>query len=284
MKRVIFSILITTLMVLASCSRKPKVPDETLAMIFRDAYLTNAYLFSENGIKTDSLQLYQDIFDRYGYTTDEIAEAIASFSRRKSARLGDVVERAIELLESGEAYYEKESAILDTIDAIALRKFTRDYYADSLITYYDMADTVNTYLRFDSLAPGSYKLSYDYLIDTLDDNNSNYRFVTWVEGVDKSKKNHRRGVNTSYLRKKYVSSVERKIQVDTMTHELYVHLLESNERKRSPHVTIKNFKIEYTPKVEAAVDSLYQSAIDIQIFDNEFFRNESQVSYQLLPI
>ena len=271
-------------MILASCSRKPKVPDETLAMIFRDAYLTNAYLFNENGINTDSLQLYQNIFDRYGYTTEEVAEAIASFSRRKSARLSDVVERTIELLEIGEAYYEKENAILDSVEAIALRRFTSEYYADSLITYYDMADTVNTYLRFDSLAPGSYHMSFDYLIDTLDNNASNYRFVTWVEGADKSKKNLRRGVNTSYLRKKYVSSVERKIKIDTMTHELYVHLLESSERKRSPHVTIKNFKIDYIPKTDAAIDSLYQNAIDIQIFDNEFFRNESQVSFQLPPI
>ena len=85
-------------LLLSACARHKIIPDDTLAQIFHDAFLTNAYIGSE-GVKTDSLRIYEPIFARYGYTTDDVHYTIGNFSKRKSARLGDVVERAIEMLE-----------------------------------------------------------------------------------------------------------------------------------------------------------------------------------------
>ena len=82
----------------AACARHKIIPDDKLAQIFHDAFLTNAYIGSE-GVKTDSLRIYEPIFARYGYTTDDVHYTIGNFSKRKSARLGDIVERAIEMLE-----------------------------------------------------------------------------------------------------------------------------------------------------------------------------------------
>ena len=84
-------------LLLSACARHKIIPDDTLAQIFHDAFLTNAYIGSE-GVKTDSLRIYEPIFARYGYTTDDVHYTIGNFSKRKSARLGDVVERAIEML------------------------------------------------------------------------------------------------------------------------------------------------------------------------------------------
>ena len=111
-------------LLLSACARHKIIPDDTLAQIFHDAFLTNAYIGSE-GVKTDSLRIYEPIFARYGYTTDDVHYTIGNFSKRKSARLGDVVERAIEMLEREGKIYNQEVAVLDTIDNVARRTFTQ---------------------------------------------------------------------------------------------------------------------------------------------------------------
>ena len=119
-------------LLLAGCNRHTIIPDDELALIFHDAFLTNAYLNVEK-VTTDSLRLYEPIFARYGYTTDDVHYTIGNFSKRKSARLGDVVERAIDLLEAEGKIYNREVAILDTIDNVARRTFTETLRSDSLI-------------------------------------------------------------------------------------------------------------------------------------------------------
>ena len=123
-----------------SCSREKVIPDPVLAQIFRDAYLTNAYI-DERQIRFDSLEIYEPIFRRYGYTAENFRYTIGSFSRRKSANLSDVVEQAIAMLESEAAYYKREVAVLDTIDNVARRRYTRPFYADSLIRVSRLRDT-----------------------------------------------------------------------------------------------------------------------------------------------
>ena len=58
-------------------------PDEELARDFPDAYLINAYV-SDRGVKLDSLELYEPVFSRYGYTAEDVRYTIGNFSRRKA--------------------------------------------------------------------------------------------------------------------------------------------------------------------------------------------------------
>lgn len=133
MKR-IFRISLYAFLLLAgaACTRHKIIPDEKLAQIFHDAFLTNAYIGDER-VNIDSLNIYEPIFARYGYTTRDVYYTIGNFSKRKSARLGDVVEMAIEKLEAEGKFYDREVAVLDTIDNVGRRTFTRTVYADSLI-------------------------------------------------------------------------------------------------------------------------------------------------------
>ena len=84
------------------------------------------------GMRPDSLNLYEPIFAKYGYTTADVQYTIGNFSKRKSARLSDVVEQAIKLLETEAEHLDREVSILDTIDNVARRTFRRTLYADSL--------------------------------------------------------------------------------------------------------------------------------------------------------
>ena len=90
MKR-IFRISLCAFLLLAgaACTRHKIIPDEKLAQIFHDAFLTNAYI-GDVRVNIDSLNIYEPIFARYGYTTRDVYYTIGNFSKRKSARLGDV--------------------------------------------------------------------------------------------------------------------------------------------------------------------------------------------------
>lgn len=253
-------------LLLSACARHKIIPDDTLAQIFHDAFLTNAYIGSE-GVKTDSLRIYEPIFARYGYTTDDVHYTIGNFSKRKSARLGDVVELAIEMLEAEGKYYNREVAVLDTIDNVARRSFTRTVYADSLIRVGSLRDTAR--LRFSvDVRPGEYNLSLKYLVDSLDRNEKGLRGVVWLERRDSTRTN----VYTTTLRRDRQENFTRRFTVDTTHRRLWVDFIEFRGKPQRPSLTVSDLKIDYTPETSVAVDSLYMQQLDIRIFADEFFR------------
>ena len=179
MKRLIY-ILVSGL--LLACSGYKITPDEQLALIFHDAFLSNAYM-QHPGMRPDSLNLYEPIFAKYGYTTADVQYTIGNFSKRKSARLSDVVEQAIKLLETEAEHLDREVSILDTIDNVARRTFRRTLYADSLVRVTRLRDTARLRFVFDSIRPGDYTIAFDYLIDSLDEN-TQLRASVWFERAD----------------------------------------------------------------------------------------------------
>ena len=249
MRRIVRIFLCMFLLVLAgACARHKIIPDRKLAQIFHDAFLTNAYIGSEQ-VDIDSLNIYEPIFAGYGYTTEDVYYTIGNFSKRKSARLGDVVELAIEMLEAEGKYYNREVAVLDTIDNVARRSFTRTVYADSLIRVGSLRDTAR--LRFSvDVRPGEYNLSLKYLVDSLDRNEKGLRGVVWLERRDST----------------------RTFTVDTTHRRLWVDFIEFRGKPQRPSLTVSDLKIDYTLETSAAVDSLYMQQLDIRIFADEFFR------------
>ena len=153
MKTTLRILLLAAAVAAAACARHRIIPDEKLAMIFRDAFLVNAYLSTES-LSGDSLNVYEPIFDRYGYTVEDVQYTVASFSRRKSARLGDVVNRAADLLEQEGLIYDREVAVLDTVNNIARRRFTRTLRSDSLLRVERLRDTGLLRIRIPEVRPG----------------------------------------------------------------------------------------------------------------------------------
>lgn len=250
----------------ASCSRHTIIPDKELARIFHDAFLTNAYIGNGN-LRIDSLNVYEPIFARYGYTTADVQYTIGNFSKRKSARLGDVVEAAIKQLEAEGKYYDKEVAVLDTIDNVARRLFTRTIHADSLIRVRSLRDTARLRFNFDDLQPGEYNLSMKYRVDSLDKNNG-LKASTWLVKRDSTRSN----VYTFTLRRDRTENFSRRFTVDSTIRGLRLDFFDFKEKPQRPSVTLSDFEIRYTPQTQAAVESLYMKQLDIRIFADEFLR------------
>jgi len=249
-----------------ACARHTIIPDEKLALIFHDAFLANAYTGGRNVVQ-DSLNLYEPIFARYGYTTEDVQYTIGNFSKRKSARLGDVVERAIEMLEAEGGRYNREVAILDTIDNVALRNARRVVRADSLIRVRSLADTARLRFVFD-VEPGDYTVEMRYLIDSLDRNTRNPKVSMWLERSDSVAMQR----YTATLRRLNEGSVQHKFSVDSTHRRLHVDFFTFADKPRRPSVTVRNFEVAFTPPKQEAVEQLYRQQLGLRIFADEFFR------------
>ncbi|MDE5690862.1 MAG: DUF4296 domain-containing protein [Alistipes sp.] len=248
-----------------ACSHHRIIPDDKLALIFHDAFLANAYLGTRNLAK-DSLNVYEPIFARYGYTTQDVHYTIGNFSKRKSARLGDVVERAIDLLEAEGKFFNREVAVLDTVDNVALRAARRTLRADSLLRVRSLADTARVSFVFD-VAPGEYEVRLRYLVDSLDLNTRGLRSQMWLERDDSS----RVQTYTVSLRRLAEGTLSRKFSADSTHRRLRVHLLTFTDAPRRPSVSVRDLRITHTLPTGAAVEQLYEQQLGIRIFADEFF-------------
>jgi hypothetical protein len=275
MKRFFKSLFVVVFAAAAvACSRYKIIPDDTLAQIFHDAFLTNAYIENEN-IDTDTLNFYEPIFEKYGYSIEDVRFTIGNFSKRKSARLGDVVEVAIDMLEERGKLLEKEVAVLDTIDNTAQRLFTRVIYTDSLIRIKNLKDSTKRVIIVDDVRPGEYKIRFDYKVDSLD-NNSHRKVAMWFERADSTQfgRQHfflRKTSDTDEFSRALISTKESvRLIVDLYQPTDEIEKPKGIKRKQRTGLTITDFEIVHIPTVEEAVDSLYAKQLVVKIFADEF--------------
>ena len=280
MKRVLYIMVLVATLGMVGCSKKNVIPDDTLAKIFHDAFIVNAYI-GEERIDLDSLQVYEPIFNRYGYTAKDVVYTVGNFSRRKSARLGTVVEQAISRLEKESKEYAKKVVILDTIRNVAVRTLTRTVYSDTLIKVTKRADSTKLRIEISPIQRGEYAISYKYTC-----NDDLEKYPRSAEFYYEDENNIRNGSTMVTLRK--TGLVNRTLVSRYDNRRLVLNLGEYNKRpeydnnkkgkkKRKKDLTpkvqdleIRNLKVVYKPSEEFAVDSLFERYVEIKIFADGF--------------
>lgn len=266
MKRFSLWAVAALMLLTTACQRHTVIPDDELAQIFHDAYLTNAIIDLQHP-DIDSMNLYSPIFARYGYTTEDVQYTIGNFSKRKSARLSDVVEAAIDLLEQEGIYYDREVAILDTVKQVALRTAKRTIFADSLIRVRRLSDTASAWLVIPIEGSGEYRLSMEYMVDSLDRNKRLQR-CTWIEMND----GRRTQLQYYTLQRKRRDSYTRRFTVDTAARNLHIRLLHFPDEPLRPSVSFYDVEVEYTPTESEAIRQLHDRQMGLRIFADHFLR------------
>lgn len=275
MKRVVTILFLLVALAFGACNKKNVIPDDTLADIFHDAFVVNAYI-GEERLDLDSLQIYEPIFNRYGYTAKDVVYTVGNFSRRKSARLGTVVEQAISRLERESKEYAKKVVILDTIRNVAVRTLTRTVYTDTLIHAKKRADSTMLHIEISPVQMGSYTITYRY---TCDDDLDKYpRMVEFYFEDENNIRNSRASLS---LRDKGL--VNRTIISRSENNRRLILSLgkynkpsqsSKNKRKKFPpkeqDLKIQDLKVVYKPNDEMAVDSLFARYVNIKIFADGF--------------
>lgn len=257
--------LLATLLV-AACSGRPKViPDNDLVNIFHDAFIANAYM-NEANINQDSILLYEPIFKRYGYTMNDLQHTLTTINERKSSRISDIMRDVNERLDRESKMEQRKIIVLDTIDNLAKRTYTRTMYSDTLIRVKELRDTNKLRITLTDLVEGEYTVSFDYLIDTLDENR-NSRVEAYLIVNDTTHTLRHTMMLSRYREGKY----SRKFKADTQHKELYVNMYyhPNNEESKLPDITIRNFKIVRVLPTEVSVDSLYHEQLNLSIINHE---------------
>jgi hypothetical protein len=251
------------MMITAACSTRKGIPDGDLVKIFHDAFIANAYC-NEKLSGEDSLLIYEPILARYGYTIDDMRYTVQTISQRKSSRLSDLVGEASQILENESRGNSYQLLVLDTIDNVAKRRYTRTIYEDSLIRAKRLRDTSKLRITIDDLTAGEYTISFDYFIDTLDENRSSRVLVCAMVNDTIETLRHTmmlsRFRDGSYTRKLLIDSTHTEIRID-----MYYH--HRNEEPKVPDMKITNFKVVRVLPTEQSVDSLYRHQLDIRLLN-----------------
>lgn len=254
-----------SLLGIGSCSDQRVIPDDVMVSIFHDAYLMNAYI-NEQNIREDSLLIYEPIFKRYGYTIDDVQYTIKSVSERKSARISDLVAQTYERLKEESEAEARKITILDTLDNIAKRVFSRTIYADSLIRVTSLEDSSKLRITIDDIVPGEYTISYNYHIDTLDENR-NSRTEIFVKCNDTLEVMRNTTMMSRYRESKYT----RRLTLDTTHKQIFINMFyhPKNEEPKLPDIKITNFEVVRVLPTDVSVDSLYNAQLNLRIFNHE---------------
>ena len=258
-------IMLVAALIVVACSGPKVIPDSVLADIFHDAFLVNAYT-SEAKITTDSLYIYEPIFQRYGYTVEDLQHTLTTINQRKSSRISNIMKDVSNRLEQEYKAEQRKIVVLDTIDNYAKRAYTRTMYSDSLIRVKKLRDTSKLRISLKDLVEGEYTVSFDYYIDTLDENR-NSRVEAYLIVNDTTHQLR----HTMMLSRYRNGSYTRKFKVDTQHKELFVNMYyhPKNEESKLPDITIRNFKIVRILPTELSVDSLYMEQLNLQIFNHD---------------
>lgn len=263
----ILSVVIGTLSLLGivGCDGPKVIPDRDLINIFHDAYVANAYIV-ESKVASDSLYIYEPIFNKYGYTMEDLQYTIANFTQRKSAMLSTIMSEVSRRLDEESRLESRNIVILDTIDNIAKRLYTRTIYSDSLIQVKRLKDTTKLFITIEDIVPAEYGISFTYLIDTLDENR-NSRVEAYALTHDSVQTMRHTMMLSRYREAKYT----RKFTTDTAHRKIVVNMFyhPPTEESKLPDITIRDFKVVRTLPSDISVDSLYLDQLNISIINRE---------------
>lgn len=276
--RVNRAIMAIVALAVAACSGPKVIPDQDLVNIFHDAFVVNAYM-SEADITSDSLYVYEPIFKRYGYTMDDLQHTLTTINERKSSRISDIMSEVSRKLEQESKAEHRKIVVLDTIDNVAKRAYTRTVYSDSLIRVNELRDTSKLRITLKDLIKGDYTVSFDYLIDTLDENR-NSRVEVYLVVNDTTNSLRHTMMLSRYRNGKY----SRKFSADTQHKELYVNMYyhPKNEESKLPDITIRNFKIVRVLPTEVSVDSLYMEQLDLSIINHDLMTSFTRDTVKII--
>ena len=281
MKRVFMIALTAAIALLGSCSRYKIIPEAELAKIFHDAMLINAYVGLE-GINIDSLNIYEPIFEKYGYSTGDIRHTINSFSRRKNARLGDVAEYMITQFELESHALKQGVAKLDTINNVAERRFHTTIYEKKEVEIKGERDSSLLHYYVPINGEGLYDFNFRYTINEPDDVRGR-RMVIYKVRRDSSK--ILLFQNQMYVDRTNSANTRQRIESDRDSNIIafYIYLNDrqrviKRDSKKPAHLTLHELKVEFQPPTEECIRMLFDEQTNLRILSDTMLRANEQAA------
>lgn len=277
MRKVVFYIALVVSLISMGCNKPKVIPDDVLGKIFHDAMLTNSYI-NNVLVKADSLNIYEPILESYGYTPEDLQNTIVNFSRRKSARLSDVAEHMILLLEREAMILERQVSVLDTINNVARRRFTEVLVSDTLVKATTKADSM--LLRFEApvIGTGDYRIECHYTLDSLDKTKGRRYHIDWMHADSTlhslASGNLVQGVNRDFNYAYTINKKDDRIGLVISFDHLQERITRPGKpavlknKRDTPRITIEDIKVTYVPSAEPSVERLYEEQLGARVLSD----------------
>lgn len=244
-----------TLLVLSSCGKAKKIPDDTLQDVIKEIFMTNAYIRQNHNYALDTVSVYEPILKRYGYRPKDLDYTLYKMSLRKSSHISEILNSVAEELE---AEYKVMTDRRDLKALIDTR--TVDTYKDTLL----MRDSIkiSTIKELEKgnvnldLEKGDYKILFFASVDEEDENYT-YRFEYQIKN---DKDSVLRSDNYYYSRGKRQMISKDFVVADTIMKKISISLSKPmNSKIKKPQLKLDSVLITRTPALKEArvkVDSI----------------------------
>lgn len=162
MKNFCFFILLA---ILAGCSGPEIIEDDDMEIIIREALITQAIQQNDISLRndtkeSDSVDLYQPILERLGYTMADFNHTVRVLATRKSNPLNAILDRVVNQIDAMANSADSRYKTLLTADSIVVAAFTD--------TLYSSDDTIKGTFKKNIIAlkdvePGNYSVTFNYI-------------------------------------------------------------------------------------------------------------------------
>lgn len=265
---------------LVACNQPTTIPNEDLANIFHDALLTNAYI-NQQSVKFDSLNIYEPILAKYGYTKEDLQYTLENFLRQKSAHLSDVIETVNDRLASEAGALRQAVVRLDTVRDVARRHARRTVYElEEPVVAKRKADTAKLIIKVPMQGAGEYIIAGRYSIDSKDEGTGRRFTANFLAGDSVTYHQyatvmHR--VDSSELRTQFTLNRTMAEKYDTLRLHFNDFATRRDKRPDLSLVTIHEAKVIFTPTDAECIDILFADQAENRVFNKRFFEKNSKV-------
>lgn len=254
-------IYILSFFLILSCGDSPKeIPEEKLRDIIADLVLTDSYvsnIMKPTYRERDSIDYFNPILDKYGYTIKDLEYTLDKYSRRKTDVIWNTLDQATAQVDVIRTLYDNGSKMREKWNTfIAERSADTLYYDKDTINIRSVADLNKIVLKEALHNRGTITVSYDYkmrggenndsrymvyfLSDTLNKAVKPYRNSYWVAATNDSdeKRTNKRTIK--------VDNIRRYNAIKILPFDYTNHVSKSTDYKRMD-TKIWDFLITFTP-------------------------------------
>lgn len=231
----------------AGCTKPKTISDEELSEIFCDMFVAGGYCTIEN-FKTDSIDIYTPVLEQHGFAKRDLLYTLGSFSKRKSAKLSYVIDRAVEKLDAKSLIYQDKVTVLERIDSIATSRLSDTVLWRNHLSVNSFDDTARLRIGLKA-AEGSYAVTMSYAVDTADHNRYIGGSVTLYRTNRTKAVNNRFQLTLGGERARYAT----RFKADTSARSIELLLADYARYTDTPCVAFDSIAIVHYPPVEFAI-------------------------------
>lgn len=264
------------LLFLVACDSPKTIPNDDLANIFHDALLTNAYI-NQKSVKYDSLNIYEPILAKYGYTKEDMHYTLENFLRQKSAHLSDVITEVNDRLASEAAALRAAVVRVDTVRNVALRRARHTIFElDEPIVAKRKADSSRLIIKLPMQGAGEYIISACYTIAEKDEGTGRRFTANFLSGDSLTYHQyatimHR--VDSSELRTQFTLNRTMAEKYDTLRLHFNDFATRRDKRPELSLVTVHSASVRFTPTEDVSIEQLFEEQFDDRIFSKRFIHS-----------